>query len=323
MRFCRRAAVAVAMAILLNAGGALAEFPERPITVIVPYPPGGGADISARLLAPVIERHLGGNARVVVTNRAGAAGEIGFNAIAEAPADGYTIGVITTPNIVTIPLQRKARVTWQSYDLLGNIVDDPGTFVVPADGPIKSMADVIAAAKADPGSISVGTTGIGSYSNIAILSLEKIAGVRLTQVPFSGTAAIRTALGGKHISVGALAAGEVRAFIDSGSPFRVIAQMTATRNALLPDVPTLKEQGFDVEASSMRGLAAPRNLPADVRQKLVTAIAKAIDDPEFKTKAAATYAPVRALSPGEFGAVLKTLDTYYTRVWKETPWSEN
>jgi tripartite-type tricarboxylate transporter receptor subunit TctC len=323
MRFGRRVAVIAAMSILLGAGGALAEFPERPITLIVPYPPGGGADISARLLAPIIERHLGGNARIVVTNRAGAAGEIGFNAIAEAPADGYTIGVITTPNILTIPLQRKARVTWQSYDLLGNIVDDPGTFVVPAESSIRSMADMIAAAKADPGSISVGTTGIGSYSNIAILSLQKITGTRLTQVPFSGTAAIRTALGGKHISVGALAAGEVRAFIDSGSPFRVIAQMTATRNALLPDVPTLKELGFDVEASSMRGLAAPRNLPADVRNKLVAAIAKAIDDAEFKSRAAATYAPVRPLSPEKFAAVLKSLDAYYTRVWSETPWSEN
>ncbi len=323
MRLYGIAAAFAAAATLLHAGTALAQFPDKPITVIVPYPPGGGADISARLLAPMIERHLGGNARIVVANRAGAAGEIGFNAIAEAASDGYTMGIITTPNIVTIPIQRKARVTWQSYDLLGNIVDDPGMFVVPAESPFKTMADVVAASKANPASISVGTTGIGSYSNIAILSLEKIAGIRLNQVPFSGTAAIRSALGGQHINIGALAAGETRAFIDSGSKFRVIAQMTATRNPLFPDVPTLKELGYDVEASSMRGLAAPRNLPADVREKLVTAIDKAIKDPEFVEKARAVYAPVRYLGPKDFSAVLQTLDTNYQKIWKETPWTEN
>src|SRR4029079_16007788 len=116
---------------------------------------------------------------------------------AEAAPDGYTIGVITTPNVVTIPLQRKARVTWQSYDLLGNVVDDPGTFVVPNDSPIEDWAGLIAAAKANPGGISIGTTGIGSYSNIAILSLQKLAGVGFTQVPFPGTAGIRTALSGQ------------------------------------------------------------------------------------------------------------------------------
>ena len=310
-------------ATLLYAGSAFAQFPDKPITVVVPYPPGGGADISARLLAPAIERHLGGNARIVVTNRAGAAGEVGFNIIAEAPPDGYTIGVITTPNIITIPLQRKARVTWESYDLLGNVVDDPGTFVVPNESPIKSWADLIAAAKANPGSISVGTTGVGSYSNIAILSLQKATGLSFNQVPFPGTAGIRSALSGQHINVGALAAGEVRAFIDSGSPFRVIAQMTATRNPLFPEVPTLKELGYDVQASSARALAAPRGLPADVRTKLVSAIGKAVNDPEFLSKAAVAYAPVRYMPPEQFGAFLKGLDTYYQKVWKETPWREN
>ena len=204
-------------ATLLHAGTALAQYPDKPITLVVPYPPGGGADISARLLAPMIERRLGGNARIVVTNRPGAGGEVGFNIIAEAAPDGYTIGVITTPNIVTIPLQRKARVTWQSYDLLGNVVDDPGTFVVPADSPIRTWAELIAAAKANPGGVSIGTTGIGSYSNIAILSLQQLAGVSVTQVPFPGTAGIRAALSGQHITMGALAAGEVKAFIDSGA----------------------------------------------------------------------------------------------------------
>jgi tripartite-type tricarboxylate transporter receptor subunit TctC len=310
-------------ATLLYAGPALAQFPDKPITLVVPYPPGGGADISARLLAPMIERRLGGNARIVVTNRPGAGGEVGFNIIAEAAPDGYTIGVITTPNIVTIPLQRKARVTWQSYDLLGNVVDDPGTFVVPTESPIKNWADLIAAAKANPGGVSIGTTGIGSYSNIAILSLQQLAGVGFTQVPFPGTAGIRSALSGQHINVGALAAGEVKAFIDSGSPFRVLVQMTATRNPWFPDVPTLKELGYDVEASSARALAAPRGLPADVRQKLVTAIAEAVNAPEFVAQAAASYAPVRYMTPEQFADLLKGLDVYYQKVWKETPWNEN
>src|SRR3954468_5510632 len=115
------------------ATSAQAAYPDHPITVVVPYVAGGGADIAARNLQPSVEAALGEGARLVIVNKGGASGAIGFAQIAEAKPDGYTIGIITTPNVVTIPLERKTSFTWESFDLIGNIVDDPGTLAVHND----------------------------------------------------------------------------------------------------------------------------------------------------------------------------------------------
>ena len=154
-------------------GVAHAAYPEQPINMIVAYAPGGGTDIIARVLARYMEKYLGNDAKIVVQNRPGAGGAIGFSAIASAPPDGYTIGFINTPNVLTIPIERKATFTWQSFDLLGNIVDDPGNFSVHADSPIKTLADLAAYAKANPGAVTYGTTGIGSDDHLATLMFER------------------------------------------------------------------------------------------------------------------------------------------------------
>ncbi len=306
----------------LIATAAHAAYPDRPITVIVPYVAGGGADTAARILQPSLEAALGEGARIAILNKGGAGGAIGFQQIAESKPDGYTIGIITTPNIVTIPLERKTPFTWESFDLIGNIVDDPGTMGVLVESPLKSFADLVAKAKADPGSISIGTTGVGSYSNILLLSFERMAGVKITQVHFSGTAAIRGSLVQRDISAGQMTIGEVRQFIAGGSPVRLLVQFTATRDPAVPDVPTLKEEGYDLVASSARGLAAPKGLPADVRDKLVGAVARAMADPAFKQRAERAFAPVRFLAPDAFAAELRMLDDRYRRIWSETPWSQ-
>lgn len=306
----------------LMATTAQAAFPDRPITVIVPYVAGGGADIAARILQPSLEAQLGEGARIAILNKGGAGGAIGFQQIAEAKPDGYTLGIITTPNIVSIPLERKVPFTWESFDLIGNIVDDPGTLGVITESPLKAFADLIAKAKADPGSISVGTTGVGSYSNILLLSFERLAGVKITQVPFSGSAAIRGSLLQRDVSAGQMTIGEMRQFVAGGAPIRTLVQFTATRDPAVPDAPTLKELGYDLVASSARGLAAPKGLPADVREKLVGAVARAMADPAFKARAEQAFAPVRFLAPEAFAAELRTLDASYRRIWAETPWSQ-
>src|SRR5947207_15885860 len=110
-----------------------AAYPERPITLLVAYPPGGGTDLVARALAPYVEKYLGGGAKIVVVNRAGAGGEVGFAALANSPADGYTIGFVNTPPLLTIPIERQAQFHWQRYDYIGNIIDDPCNFSVHAE----------------------------------------------------------------------------------------------------------------------------------------------------------------------------------------------
>ena len=181
---------------------------DQPINMIVAYAPGGGTDIVARQLIPYLEKALGDGARFNVINKAGAGGEIGFGAIAAATPDGYNIGFINTPPVMTVPIERKTNWTIHSFELLGNVVDDPGTFCVHNENPIKNLSELAAFAKANPGAVSVGSTGVGSDDHLAMMMFEKTAGVKMTHVPFKGSGETRTAIIGKHITVAAINVGE-------------------------------------------------------------------------------------------------------------------
>src|SRR3546814_7897112 len=158
----------------IAAPAAQAAYPEHPINMIVSYGPGGGTDLVARALAPYIEKYLGKNARIVVVNRPGAGGEIGFAEVARAKPDGYTIGFLNTPNILTIPIQRKAQYHWTGFDLLGNLIDDPDSFAFnTGKHDFKTLCDLAKYATAHPGEVSVGTTGNGSDDHLAMLAFER------------------------------------------------------------------------------------------------------------------------------------------------------
>ena len=301
---------------------AFAAYPDKPITMIVSYAPGGGTDLTARAIAPYIEKYLGNNARIIILNKSGAGGAIGFAQLAASPADGYTIGMINTPNVLTIPIERKSDFHWQRYDLLGNLVDDPDGFSVHNDDPIKNLKDLAAYAKAHPGDVTVGTTGAGSDDHLAMLQFERAADVKLNHIPFKGAADVRTALAGKQIKVAAINIGEAMQAIKGGTPMRNLGSMSATRSSMAPDLPTFKEQGYDIELASLRGLAAPKGLPPDVRDALVKAVAQATNDPEFKSKAASIYAPLRFLPPDQYANELKKTEAEFNALWKVIPWTD-
>src|SRR5437868_12479401 len=145
---------------------ALAAYPEKPITLIVAYSPGGGTDVVARAIAPYLEKYLGGGAKFVITNRAGAGGEVGMAALANAPADGYTIGFVNTPPLMTIPIERTAQFTWQRYDYIGNIIDDPCNFSVHADSILRNLRDLAEYANAHPFAVMEGSTCCGSDAHL-------------------------------------------------------------------------------------------------------------------------------------------------------------
>ncbi len=306
----------------LGAAGALAAYPDKPINMVVAYSPGGGTDLVARAIAPYIEKYLGNNARIVVMNRPGAGGEIGFAALANAPPDGYTIGFINTPNVITIPIERKAQYSADKFELLGNIVDDPGNFSVHNDSPVKSLKDLAELAKSKPGEITVGTTGIGSDDHLAMLLFEKQAGVKMNHIPMKGAADVRTGIVGKQIDVAAMNIGEAMQAAAGGAPMRQLGTMSLARSSLSPSIPTFAEQGYKFEMASLRGMAAPKGIPADVKQALVTAIQKAANDPEFQAKAVTYYAPLRYLGPADFDRVFKQTEVEFRAMWKEIPWSE-
>jgi tripartite-type tricarboxylate transporter receptor subunit TctC len=319
----RRLLPAVALcAAAIAPGLAQAAYPERPIKLVVAYAPGGGTDITARLTAEYLQKYLGKDASFVVMNRPGAGGAIGFTELANAAADGYTIGFVNTPNVLTIPIERKSNFHWEKYDLLGNVVDDPGNFSVHADTPIKSLAELVAYAKANPGAVTYGTTGIGSDDHLAAMMFERAAGVKLNHVPFKGAAEVHMAIASKQIMLAAMNIGEAMQYQKGGTPLRHLGQMSEKRSSLAPDVPTFKEQGFDVIMASLRGVAAPKGLPPAVREQLVTALQKTAADPEYQAKAMGYFAPLRYLPPDAHAAELKQAEGNFRQLWQTMPWAE-
>jgi len=304
-------------------GAASAAWPEKPISLIVAYSPGGGTDLIARAIAPYLEKYLGGGARMVIVHRPGAGGEIGFAAIANAPADGYTIGFVNTPPLITVPIERTAQFGGpQRFELLGNVIDDPCNFSVHSDAPFRNLRELAEFAKANPGKVTVGSSGIGSDDHLVMLMFERAAGVKMTHVPFKGAADVRTALLSKQITVGAINIGEAMQSIKGGAPMRNIGQFAPARATVAPELPTAREQGYDIELSSLRGMAAPRGLPPEIRERLVKAVAAASADPEFQAKATSVFAPLRYLSPAEFDRVIKEAEVGFRQLWKELPWGD-
>ena len=320
MRPILKAALCAALVLLPGAAGA--QYPERPINVIVAYSPGGGTDLIARAIAPYIEKNLGGGARIVIVNRAGAGGEIGFAALAGSAPDGYTIGFVNTPPLLTIPIERQAQFSWQRFEYLGNIIDDPCNFSVHADTPIRDLKQLAAYAKANPGEVTVGSTGVGSDDHLAMLMFARAAGVQLRHIPFKGSADVRAAITGKQITVAAINIGEALQYQKGGTPIRNLVQMSPGRTNLAPDLATAREQGYDIELSSLRGLVAPKGLPPEIRDRLVRAIERSVADPEFQAKAAQFFSPLRYLAPAQYEALVRDADVTYRALWKELPWAD-
>ena len=301
---------------------AIAQYPDKVINVIVAYSPGGGTDLIARAIAPYIEKYLGGGARLAVVNRAGAGGEIGFAALANSPADGYTIGFVNTPPLLTIPIERAAQFSWQRFEYLGNIIDDPCNFSVHADTDIRDLKQLAAYARANPGAVTVGTTGIGSDDHLAMLMFERAAGVKMRHIPFKGSADVRAAIAGKQIMIAAINIGEALGYQKGGTPLRNLVQMSPARTNLAPELATAREQGYDIELSSLRGMVGPKGMPPEIRERLVKAIERAAADPEFQARAAQFFSPMRYLAPAQYEALVRDADVTYRALWKELPWAD-
>ncbi len=202
------------------------------------------------------------------------------------------------------------------------MVDDPGNFSVHADSPHKTLKDLVAHAKAHPGEVTYGTTGIGSDDHISALLLERAAGIKMTHVPFKGAAEVHNGVLGKQITVAAMNIGEALQYAKGGSAIRQLGQMSTARTTLAPGVPTFKEQGYEIVMASLRGLAAPKGLPPAVRDQLVGAAQKAVADPEFQARAAGFFAPLRYLPPAAYASELKDAEAGFKQLWQVLPWGE-
>jgi tripartite-type tricarboxylate transporter receptor subunit TctC len=295
-------------------------FPDRPITMIVAFPPGGGTDVAARLLAKVMERELGQS--VVVVNRPGASGEIGFTELARAKPDGHTIGFINTPTIMTIPIERpQARFRLDDFSPVANIVDDPSAIWVRPASPFRGVPDLVEEAKKRPGTISYGTSGIGSDDHLAILALERLTGTKFLHIPFAGGAPVRMAAVSGQIDLAVVNIGEGIADGRQGL-MRSIGIMAPSRWEGAPDVPTFREQGFDLIESSMRGLAAPAGVPRPALERLSLSVRRSMADPEFVAGATQLLLPLRYLDPDAFAGELRQMDAGFKALWARHPWKD-
>ncbi len=295
-------------------------FPDRPLAMVLAFPAGGGTDVAARPLARIMEKYLG--QPIVVSNRPGASGEIGFTELARSKPDGYTIGFINTPTIVTIPLERpQSRFRLDDFAPVLNIVDDPGAIWVRPDSPLRTVADLVAEARRRPGQVSYGTSGIGSDDHLAVLALERVTGTKFLHVPFAGGAPVRTATLSRQIDLAVTNIGEAIGDFRQGL-FRPLGQMGTARWPVMADVPTFREQGFDVVEGSMRGLAAPAGLPRPVLDRLVDAARRAAEDPEWQAVATQLALPLRLLGADEYRAELVAMQAHYEKLWAEHPWKE-
>jgi tripartite-type tricarboxylate transporter receptor subunit TctC len=320
----RRPLLLLAAAPALPAGLARAQpagsWPERPVTMIIAFPAGGGTDVAARLLARVMERDLG--QPVVVVNRPGAAGEIGFTELARARPDGHTIGFINTPTIQTIPIERpNARFRLDDFAPIANVVDDPGCVWVRPASPFRGVADLVEAARQRPGAISYGTSGVGSDDHLAMLHLERLTGARFLHVPFAGGAPVRLATVSGQIELGVANIGEGVPDARQGL-LRALGVMAPARWEGAPEVPTFREQGFDLVDGSMRGLAAPAGVPRPILVRLAEAARKAMGDPEFLAGARQLHLPLRYLDPDAYRAELTRMDEEYKALWARHPWRD-
>ena len=300
MNITKSAALAAAL-LATTAGAALADWPtDRPIELIVAFAPGGGTDIMLRTLAPFLEAEL--DTQIPVLNRPGASGEITYTALSQSKPDGYTMSSLNTPGFLTMQIERKLRFEPSDICPIARIVEDPGTFIVQAGSEFQSLADLVAHAKENPGAVAVGTTGIGTDEHLAMLQLQQAAGIKLTAVPFAGANEAKTALLGGHVSMIGLNVGEYST--SDHNAFRALAQFSEERSTLAPDLPTAKEQGFDVIMSSERGLATRCEVPEEIRARLAQAVDSALANPEFQEKAKQQSLPLSFESGADWQAAM-------------------
>ena len=303
--FIRRTAVAlVAASAVLGASPALTQdtYPSRAVTMIVPFPPGGVADQTGRPLAGALEKAL--KQPVVVSNRQGAGGAVGMAATANARPDGYTI-MTALSSISIIPeadklFGRQPAYTMEGFAPIALISADPTVLVVAADAPWKSVKDLVEDAKKRPGEISFSSSGVYGTLHMAMEMFAHAAGIKLKHVPFAGGGPAVTALLGNHVQALASGPGPVIAQVKAGK-LRPLASWGEKRLAAFPDVPTFKELGYnDVEFYIWSGVFAPAKTPEPVLKTLREAVAKAVEDAEFRAAMEKLETPIAYLDAPQF-----------------------
>lgn len=299
----------IAVVLTPRDGAVSSGFPRKPVTLIVAYSPGGAVDTIGRTVAKYIEQYLG--QRVVVRNKPGAGGEIGYRSLSNSNPDGYTMGMITAPPILMLDMVRDSvGGDISDFEVLASIQKDPVVLAVAADSPYQTLNELLeGASNAEADIINVAGDGPLSNNQLQLVVAESEFGVDFNFVPFSGSGPSISALIGGQVQAAVPSASSVTNFVRRGD-VRALAVFAPTRYEFLPDVPTVLEAtGVEVPdiGAAVRGVVVPRNLPEGNKQLLINAIEQLMADDEFIAHARDVGIPLHYMGAAEFEQYLVTL----------------
>jgi tripartite-type tricarboxylate transporter receptor subunit TctC len=292
------------------------------ITVLQGFKPGGGSDALAQLVQPYLAKELGAN----FINRyiPGAAGAIAWTQLATQTApNGLTISITNTPMLMTNYLMNdKVKYTISELEPLANVVTDPGVIVVSKDSPYKTIQDLLADVKANPGKVTVGNSGIGGDDFFSIIMIEKASGLKFQQIPFAGDGPSWAAAMANKIGASANNLGITYPQIKEGN-LRALVIFTEERVPELPNVPTMRELGIDVVAGSSRGYSAPKGIPDEARKQFIEAMGRVIANPDFQADAAKRALNIDYKPGKDYVKFLEQQQVAFKEIWNEVKGSVN
>jgi tripartite-type tricarboxylate transporter receptor subunit TctC len=255
------------------------KFPSRPIQFIIPWAAGGGGTINAQALQPHFEKAIGGSVQIV--NKPGGAGTIAWNFVANSPPDGYTTGIVNPSMVVTL-YTTKTGVPLDRFDPIAYTVYIPAGVVVRTESPWKTFREFIDHAKANPGKVQMANSGHAAMYHIGIVGIEMAMGVKFTHVPFKGTGPCITALMGGHVDGSLNEISTLLPYVES-KKFRILAVCSPNRSPAVPDAPTFKEFGFDLDVGTWYAYVAAKGTPQDRLKKIQDAFRAGVESSEFKS----------------------------------------
>ena len=309
-----RRLLALALLLALTAPAA-AEYPDHPVRLIIPFPPGGSNDVVGRLVAKQLSVKLG--QQVFVDNRAGAGGVLGTEAATQAPPDGYTLLMISSAHAVNPALYKLNYDPFKSFTPISIFATGPNVLVVNPELPVHSVKELLALAKEKPGAVDYASAGVGSFQHLGAELFKLTAGVNLQHVPYKGGGpAMQDVIAG-HVKVMFSSLVQTTPFIKSGQ-LRPLGTGGTRRNPVLPDVPTIAEAGVPgYEANNWWGLMAPAGLPKPLVDKLYAATQEALKAPELQEAFAREGAASLSMSTDEFAHYIESEIAKWGRVVKE------
>ncbi|MFA5027991.1 MAG: tripartite tricarboxylate transporter substrate binding protein [Candidatus Methylomirabilota bacterium] len=266
------AVLGVAVMLLGVSLASSADFPTKPIRIISPFAPGGGTDIMARSMSAVMGKEKILSVPVIVENKPGGSGAVGYDYVAGKQGDPYYLVTVTT-QFFTNPILKTQKASFRDFTMICQVAFDPNLVLVRADFPYNSMKELIEAAKKEPGKFRWGGTGSTGSDRILTLMLEKSSGAKFNFIPFQSGGEVTTALLGKHVDLVTNQVNESISQIQAGK-FKALAIGGSLRSPYLPNLPTLKESGADITTGSYRGIAAPAGIPAEAKKALEEAFKK-------------------------------------------------